>query len=100
MDDAAWQKIREQYGLDEPSTPQQAEHWAWLDMMNGIAVWEGGRDGRRAEARGALRRVLARRSLALTPEQDAAIEACTCIDTLERWVEQAVTSASAEEALA
>ncbi|HSN99988.1 MAG TPA: hypothetical protein VLS89_16965, partial [Candidatus Nanopelagicales bacterium] len=50
-------------------------------------------------ARHALRRVLARRGLLLSPEEDAAIECCEDLATLERWHDQAVTAASAAEAL-
>ncbi|XXX81828.1 hypothetical protein WMF30_24005 [Sorangium sp. So ce134] len=55
--------------------------------------------GRLAEARGALRRVLARRRLELSPDDDARIEACVDLATLERWHDQAITAASASEAL-
>jgi len=56
--------------------------------------------GRIAEARGALSRVLARRGLTLSPEQEARIAACEDLAALERWLDQAVTAASADEALA
>lgn len=49
--------------------------------------------------RAALRRVLARRGLALSPEQEAQIDACTDLDTLLRWVDQAVVAESTAEAL-
>ena len=48
-----------------------------------------------AEARSALRRVLARRKLALNAEEEARIDACTDLTTLERWHDQAVESQSA-----
>lgn len=54
----------------------------------------------REAARRALRRVLTLRGLALTSNQDARIDAQTDIDVLNRWHDQAVTAASAEEALA
>jgi len=55
--------------------------------------------GRLTEARAALRRVLARRQLAPSRDDDARIEACTDLATLERWHDRAVTAASASDAL-
>jgi hypothetical protein len=60
---------------------------------------KGHEKGRLAEARSALRRVLVRRSLALSPEQEARIEATDELAQLERWHDQAVTAPSADEAL-
>ncbi|WP_437678440.1 hypothetical protein [Sorangium sp. So ce131] len=60
---------------------------------------EGLLEGRLAEARAALRRVLARRQLPLGPEDDARIEACDDLGVVERWHDQAVTAASTAEAL-
>jgi hypothetical protein len=51
------------------------------------------------EARRGLRRVLARRGLAVGADQDARIGACADIEVLRRWLEEAVVAASAEEAL-
>jgi hypothetical protein len=50
-------------------------------------------------ARAALHRVLARRKIPLTPDQHARIEQCSDPATLERWHDQAITAASAAEAL-
>ncbi|WP_437877598.1 hypothetical protein [Sorangium sp. So ce513] len=60
---------------------------------------EGRLEGRLDEARAVLRRVLAHRQLALTPEDAARIEACADLATLERWLEQALTASSASQAL-
>jgi hypothetical protein len=60
---------------------------------------KGHEKGRLAEARSALRRVLVRRSLALSPDQEARIEATEQLAQLERWHDQAVTAPSADEAL-
>ncbi|WP_437550984.1 hypothetical protein WME97_08400 [Sorangium sp. So ce367] len=62
-------------------------------------VDEGRLEGRLDEARAALRRVLAHRQLALTPEDAARIEACTELTTLEQWHAQALTASSAQQAL-
>jgi hypothetical protein len=56
-------------------------------------------EGQLTQARDALRRVLVRRRFVLTPGDDARIEACAELGTLERWLDQAVTAASAGEAL-
>jgi len=61
---------------------------------------ERGRDeGRLAEARDALRRVLARRKLPLSPKQEARIAACDDLPTLKRWHDQAIDADSAAKAL-
>jgi hypothetical protein len=52
------------------------------------------------EARRSLRRVLSLRGLELTAEQEARIDEQVDIEQLHRWHDQAVTAASAEEALA
>jgi hypothetical protein len=57
-------------------------------------------EGRLTEARAALRRVLARRQLTLGQDDDARIEACTDLATLEGWLDRAVTAASVSDALA
>jgi hypothetical protein len=56
-------------------------------------------EGRLDEARSALRRVLAHWGLSLSAEEDARIETCAELATLERWLDQAIEAASAAEAL-
>jgi len=46
-----------------------------------------------------LRRLLALRKLALNADGEARIDACTDLATLQRWLDQAVLAASADEAL-
>jgi len=84
-------EARRQHILDvlleaSPQTQQQL-------MEKGITK------GRLTEARAALRRVLARRHLAPSRDDDTRIEACTDLPTLERWLDLAVTAASASDAL-
>ena len=62
-------------------------------------VDEGREEGRLAEARSSLRHVLALRQLALSAEQERRIDACDDLDTLRRWLDQAVVVASAAEAV-
>jgi hypothetical protein len=47
-----------------------------------------------------LRRVLARRQLTLSRDDDARIEACTDLATLERWLDQAITAVTVSDAMA
>jgi hypothetical protein len=54
---------------------------------------------RAEEARSALRRVLARRKLTLSPEDEARVDATTDLATIERWHDQAIDAATAAEAL-
>jgi len=60
---------------------------------------EGRDEGRLTQARVSLRRVLAVRTLAPSPTDEARIDACTDIATLERWHDQALIAQSAAEAL-
>lgn len=55
--------------------------------------------GRTEAARGAVHRVLARRGLPLTEAQQARLAAEGERATLERWLDQAITAASVDEAL-
>jgi hypothetical protein len=63
------------------------------------AAWKIRDKGQLATARTLLRRVLAARKLAVSAAEDARIEACSDLATLERWVERAATTASTDEAL-
>lgn len=96
-------EIYDQIRVENPS-PELREQWHWLvdrlfdlDPTVGEKIRERGRS---EEARKALRRVLARRNLPVSPQQEARIDACTDLAVLERWHEQAITAASADEALA
>jgi hypothetical protein len=58
-----------------------------------------GRVEERVTMRRVLRRVLALRKLGLNTDGEARIDACTDLATLQRWLDQAVLAASADEAL-
>jgi hypothetical protein len=59
-----------------------------------------GRDeGKRSHARAMLRRVLAKRQLAPSRKDEAQIDGCDELRTLDRWIEQALTAESVGEAL-
>jgi len=75
------------------ATPQTQQK-LWRDGFR-----EGFREGRLTHAREILRRILTRRQLLLTMADDARIEACLDLATLERWHDQALTAVSASDAL-
>ena len=52
------------------------------------------------EDRRMLRLLLTRRGLPISPSQDARIVAQTELEVLRRWIDQAITAATTEEALA
>jgi len=77
-----------------PKTQQQL-----IDKGRLEGQLEGQLEGRLVEARAAVRRVLARRQLALSQDDDTRIDACTDLATLERWLDRAVTAVSVSDAL-
>jgi hypothetical protein len=56
-------------------------------------------EGRLTEARAALRRVLAGRQLTPSQDDDARIDACTDLATLERWHDRAISAARVSDVL-
>ena len=56
-------------------------------------------EARLTEVRALLRRVLNRRNLVPNSDDEARVDACADIATLERWLEQAVTATTVAEAL-
>jgi flagellar biosynthesis/type III secretory pathway protein FliH len=54
-------------------------------------------EGKVAEARKAVERVLRRRNLAVSEAQAAQLAACDDLDTLERWLDLAITAANTAE---
>ena len=77
-----------------PETQQQL-----IDQGRSEGRQEGQLEGRLAEARAALRRVLVHRQLAPSQDEEARIEACTDLATLERWNDRAFTAVSVSDAL-
>jgi len=55
--------------------------------------------GQLTATRGSLRRVFARRQLTPNKDDDARIEACTDLATLERWLDRAITATSISDVL-
>jgi hypothetical protein len=60
---------------------------------------EGQLEGQLTATRASLRRVLARRQLTPSKDDDARIDACTDLTTLERWFDRAITAASVSDVL-
>src|SRR5215510_9893313 len=60
---------------------------------------KGQLEGRLTATRASLRRVLARRQLTPSQDDDARIEACTDLATLERWLDRAISAASVSDVL-
>jgi len=56
-------------------------------------------EGQLTEARASLRLVLAHRQLTPSQDDDAHIDACTDLATLERWLGRAITAASVSDVL-
>jgi len=69
------------------------------ELMAEARLKEGLDKGRLVEARSVLRRVLLRRKLTLSSDEQARIDACTDLAMLERWHDQAVDASSVEDAL-
>ncbi len=68
-----------------------------LDKGKKLGLDEGTRMGKVAEARKAVERVLRRRNLPVSAEQSALIASCDDLNTLERWLDLAITAANADE---
>jgi hypothetical protein len=62
-------------------------------------IEQGRLEARLDTTRAHLRRVLGRRQLTPTRAEDARIEACADLTTLERWLDRAVTATSVADAL-
>jgi len=60
---------------------------------------EGQQEGRLTATRASLRLVLARRQLTPSPDDDARIDACTDLETLERWLDRAINATSVSDVL-
>jgi predicted transposase YdaD len=60
---------------------------------------EGQQEGRLTATRAALRRVLAGRQLTSSRDDDARIDACADLATLERWLDRAINATSISDVL-
>lgn len=71
----------------------------WQDSVMAEGLARGREEGRVAQARAALVRVLTLRGLAVAPSLQARIDECDDLDVLARWLDAAVSAVSAEDAL-
>ena len=71
----------------------QREGYASLDAVRA----EGATRGALEQSRAALRRILEVRGIAIGPPQDAAIEGCGDLGTLDAWQRRAILAASAAD---
>jgi hypothetical protein len=60
---------------------------------------EGQQEGRLAATRASLRRVLAGRQLTPSKDDEARIDACSDLATLERWLDRAISATSISDVL-
>jgi hypothetical protein len=60
---------------------------------------KGRQEGLLIGTRDSLRRVLVGRQLTPSKDDDARIDACTDLATLERWLDRAITAPSVSDAL-
>lgn len=84
-------EARRQYILDFflESSPQKKQQLIDIGLS----------EGRLTATRASLRRVLASRQLAPSNDDEARIDACTDLATLERWLDRAITVVSASDVL-
>lgn len=85
--------------------PMLLTEWADRIMKESPLIQQALRDGLRERSRAegmqdSILRVLARRGVTLSPEQEADIRKTYGIDELEYWIDRAVTANSAEELFA
>ena len=75
----------------------QRQGYESLEALRSESAEEGRVEGQLATARASLRRVLAKRGLAATVEQELRIDACEELAVLERWLDGAIVATSAAE---
>ncbi|HEX8108563.1 MAG TPA: hypothetical protein VF516_12605 [Kofleriaceae bacterium] len=92
--EARRQHILEALLESSPETRQRL-----IDKGRAEGLVKGEEKGQLLEARRALRRVLAGRQLTPSQTDEARINACPDLATLERWLDQAITARSVTEAL-
>ena len=102
MSNAARKQVELYMEPDSPEMRERQRHLAkWIigkdPELRQQLTQELLSDGRLLEARSALRRVFARRGLGMRPEDDARVDACTDLATLEHWLDEAVVAKTAAE---
>ncbi len=90
------QKLVEEYENRLREEAHLAGFDAGLDKGERLGIGKG----KVVEARKAVERVMRKRNLAMSEEQAAQLAACEQLDTLERWLDIAITAATADEVFA
>jgi hypothetical protein len=99
------EELLQRFGpVDDPEIEARRQHILQVLLeqdptMKQRLQQEGRQEGRLTGTRAALRRVLAGRQLTPSKDDDARIEACTDLATLERWLDRAITAASVSDVL-
>jgi hypothetical protein len=100
MSEAARARVYHHVKDDRPEVRARRRHLAELILADEPDIAQRIEEqARLAEARSALRRVLAGRGLLVRPEEDARIDACTDPAILERWLDKAIVAKTAAEVL-
>jgi hypothetical protein len=90
--------------VDDPEIEARRQHILKVLLeqdpkMRQQLQWEGRQEGRLTATRASLRRVLAGRQLTPSKDDDARIDACTDLATLEHWLDRAINAASISDVL-
>ncbi len=86
-------------GSKSNRTPEEQEFIVTMHNTWEKAREEGRKEGGQAHARAMLRRVLSMRQLVPSRQDEAQIDRCDDLGTLDRWIEQALAAQSVAEAL-
>jgi hypothetical protein len=70
-----------------------------LALARREGVQEGEQRGEQKALRGSIRRVLRKRGLALSSQDEARLEGCQDVEPLERWLDQSLSASTTSEAL-
>jgi hypothetical protein len=92
-------RLRHALGSKPQRTDEEQEFIVSTENMVEKLHEEGRRQGEQAHARATLRRILSKRELAPSHQDEARIERCADLGTLDRWIEQALAAQSVDEAL-
>ncbi len=95
---AEWEAYeRDRIALQDARGALTMAHRLGLERGRREGKVDGLREGKVEEARKAVERVLRRRNLAISEAQAAQLAACNDLDTLERWLDLAITATSADD---
>ena len=99
------EELLQRFGpVDDPEIETRRQHILKVLLEQGAKMRQqlidtGIEKGRLTATRASLRRVLARRQLTPSTDDDSRIDACTDLSTLERWLDRAITAVSVSDVL-